>query len=505
MKLRSPKLPQTDGVQGSLRGKAASGVLFQRKAQRKAARKALPVRQAPSGEKTSLAVAVRESAAAHGRHAAAFAGVYLFTLLLYTRPNDLFPFLGSFPLVKIIAIGVTLIYLSTKLQAGERVTVWANEISMLFVIALLGLGFLPISASPADSFEVLTDPFLKTVVIFILMINLVDTRRRLLMLWKLVVVCGAWLGFGAIRSYARGEFTLQGLRIEGLVGGIFGNPNDLATALDILIPYAVVLAMMSKGAARLFYWFCAAAMIVGVLVTFSRGGFLGLVALGLVMLWKMGRGRRVKTLLAATLLGGLLLAALPSGYGSRITTIFNIEQDKTGSAQERRALMELAAQMAIRRPIVGIGMGNFHIYSIHEKEAHNAYLEIAAELGVLGLLAYLYVLLKPLMSLRRIEDETVRRGSKEEKEMYWLSVSLQAAFAAYMVCSFFASIQYLWYLYYTAAYAVALRQIHAAERAALTQKNSLPDSQALIAEPVIKQKCAGGVLWPSYRLRQGIG
>jgi len=32
-----------------------------------------------------------------------------------------------------------------------------------------------------------------------------------------------------------------------------------------------------------------------------------------------------------------------------------------------------------------------------------------------------------------------------------------------MVCSFFASIQYLWYLYYTAAYAVALRQIHAAE------------------------------------------
>ena len=124
---------------------------------------------------------------------------------------------------------------------------------------------------------------------------------------------------------------------------------------------------------------------------------------------------------------------------------------------------------------------------------------------MLGLLAYLYVLLKPLMSLRRIEDETVRRGSKEEKEMYWLSVSLQAEFAAYMVCSFFASIQYLWYLYYTAAYAVALRQIHAAERAALTQKNSLPDSQALIAEPVIKQKCAGGVLWPSYRLRQGIG
>lgn len=491
--MRSPNLPQ----QVSYSGQVSSGALFRR-------RVGGLDRNVPE-PKNEFSAGVRRVVATPGRHGAAFAGVYLFTLLLYARPNDLFPFLGSFPLVKIVAISITLIYIISKINAGERITLWATEIAMLFVIALLGVLFMPISASPKDSYDVLTDPYLKTVVIFVLMINLIDTRRRLLVLWKLVVICGAVLGFGAIKSYAKGEFTLQGLRIEGLVGGIFGNPNDLATALDLLLPFAIVLVMVSKGVARWIYLFCAAAMAIGVLVTFSRGGFLGLIALSGVLLWKLGRGRRFKTLLVTAVVCGLMFGVMPGGYANRITTIFNIEDDKTGSAQERRALMELAARMAIRRPIVGIGMGNFHIYSIHEKEAHNAYLEIAAELGVIGLLAYLYLIFKPLSSLAHLERETKKMQSKEEAEMYWLSACLQAAFVAYMVCSFFASIQYLWYLYYTAAYAVALRQIYAAEQAAKDKQLSLPNSQVLVAEPVQQTKRARGVLWPSYRLRQGIG
>ena len=244
---------------------------------------------------------------------------------------------------------------------------------------------------------------------------------------------------------------------------MFENPNDLATALDLLLPFAVALTLISKGLARLFYLVCTAVLAVGVLFTLSRGGFLGLIALSGVLLWKLGRSRRLKTILGGALIGGILLAAMPGGYGARITTIFNNEQDATGSAQQRRELLERAASVAISRPIVAVGMGNFHIYSIKEKAAHNAYLEIAAELGVMGLIDYLTLILAPLRPLYRIERQTRGMRSKSEREMYWLSVCIQAAFVAYMVCSFFASIEYLWYLYYTAAYAVALRQIHAAE------------------------------------------
>jgi putative inorganic carbon (hco3(-)) transporter len=401
--------------------------------------------------------------AARGKHWLAFAGVYLFTLMLYARPNDLVPALGSFPLVKIVAIGVLLIYIGSKITAGERLSVWTIEMTMLVVIAALGLLLTPIAASPKNSMDVITEVYLKTVIIFILMVNLVDTRQRIFSMWKLVVICGAALGVGAIRSYIKGEFTMKGLRIEGLVGGMFENPNDLATALDLLLPFAVALALISKGLARLFYLACAAVLAAGVLFTLSRGGFLGLIASGGVLLWKLGRSRRLKTTLGVALICGILLAVMPGGYGARIATIFNSEQDQTGSAQLRRELMQRAASIAISRPIVGVGMGNFHIYSIREKLAHNSYLEIAAELGVIGLIAYLILILAPLRSLYRIERQTMGMRSKSEREMYWLSVSLQAAFIGYMVCSFFSSIQYIWYLYYTAAYAVALRQIHAAE------------------------------------------
>jgi O-antigen ligase len=140
-------------------------------------------------------------------------------------------------------------------------------------------------------------------------------------------------------------------------------------------------------------------------------------------------------------------------------------------------------------------MGNFHIYSIREKEAHNAYLEIAAELGVMGLIAYLIVIFAPLRSLRRIERQTRGMRSKSEREMYWLSVSIQAAFIAYMVCSFFASIQYLWHLYYTAAYAVALRRIHAAEE----MGSSGPTDRAPKAATAPRATIARGSLWRSFR------
>jgi O-antigen ligase len=393
----------------------------------------------------------------------AFAGVYLFTLMLYARPNDLIPALGAFPLVKIVSISVLLIYIGSKISAGERLSVWTLEMTMLMVIAALGLLLMPTAASPKQSMDMLTDTYLKAVIIFILMVNLINARQRIFSMWKLVVVCGAALGVGAIKSYINGEFAMKGVRIEGLVGGMFENPNDLATALDLLLPFAVALTLISKGLARLFYLVCAAVLAVGVLFTLSRGGFLGLIASSGVLLWKLGRGRRLKITLGGALICGVLLAATPGGYGARILTIFNTDEDQTGSAQQRRELLERAASVAISRPIVGVGMGNFHIYSIHEKAAHNGYLEIAAELGVIGLIAYLILIFTPLRSLHRIELQTRGMRSKSEREMYWMSVCIQAAFIAYMVCSFFASIEYVWYLYYTAAYAVALRQIHAAE------------------------------------------
>ena len=108
-----------------------------------------------------------------------------------------------------MAISALLIYIGSKISAGGRFSVWTLEMTMLVVIAALGLLFMPIAVSPPHTMAVLTDVYLKTVIIFILMVNLIDTRQRIFSLWKLVVVCGAALGVGAIRSYMKGEFTMR--------------------------------------------------------------------------------------------------------------------------------------------------------------------------------------------------------------------------------------------------------------------------------------------------------
>ncbi len=417
-----------------------------------------------------------------GAHRIAFAGLYLFTLLLYIRPNEMFPeVLGTFPISRIIAAVAIVAYLASKPGSGEPLTILPIELKLLSVIAVLGVLFAPLAAAPMDSVDVLMDMFIKVIIIFVLMVNVITTRDRLLSMMNLVVVCGSIFAVLAIKSYLVGDFTIVekkdvgvvGLRITGAVGGFFGNPNDLATSLDLLLPLAVALALISDGLKRMLYFACAAVLTAGVIVTFSRGGFLGLLAMGGVLLWKAGRQNRASTALAFAVMFGVFVLALPSGYAGRITSMFNIGEDPTGSSQARRDLLDRSVSVAAHHPIVGIGIGNFHIYSIHEQVAHNSYLEIAAELGLAGLVAYLLLILAPLRSLRRIERETDVQdsslvvkdpGGTRRHESHCLSIAMQAALFAYIVCSFFGSIQYQWFLYYPVAYAIVLRRIHASEQ-----------------------------------------
>src|SRR5262249_54554275 len=156
------------------------------------------------------------------------------------------------------AIATILAYVASKISSGERLTVFPIELKMLTVIILLGIAFIPLAAAPKSSVEMLTDSFLKVAVVFVLMINLINTTERLYSMLKLVVISGFIISLGTIRGYLAGgmgaQFEAGTVRLEGLVGGIFGNPNDLATALDVLLPLAVVLALTSKGIARILYF-----------------------------------------------------------------------------------------------------------------------------------------------------------------------------------------------------------------------------------------------------------
>jgi O-antigen ligase len=432
-----------------------------------------------------------------GAHWLAYAGIYLFTLLLYSRAQELIPSLfGGLPIIKIIAIATCLSYIATKLNRGESLTVWTIEVKMVLVLVVLSVLLIPVAAAPRDSIEMLTREYLKVVVIFIMMVNLLDTRERLLSFLKLLTIGGAWVALGALRSYNAGEFgkTVGGFaRITSVGGGMFGNPNDIATALDLLLPLAVVLGLKQRGRARYAYFGCAAMLGVGVLITLSRGGFLGLLAVGIFLWWKLGHGWRVRSACAAFLIMAAFISVAPGNFGKRIATILNADADTTGSAQVRRELMKRATIVALAHP-VGIGLDNFHLYSISEAKAHNSYLEISAELGLLGLFAYLTLIFAPFGGLRRVERETFGATDEQARDSYYLSVGLQASLVAYIVCSFFLSIQYDWYLYYPVAFAAALRSIH--------ERESISRASEGAQDPIFASKPTPGLVWKSRQWPQ---
>ena len=129
----------------------------------------------------------------------------------------------------------------------------------------------------------------------------------------------------------------------------------------------------------------------------------------------------------------------------------------------------------IKPPLLGIGMGNFHIVSIHEQVSHNAYTQVGAELGVAAMIFYTLFVIAPLKRLRRIERETLaeHKGSRD----YYLAVCLQASVIGYVVSSFFGSVAYLWYIYYLVAYAFCFSRMYEARVAATGARGTAPETR----------------------------
>jgi len=435
-----------------------------------------------------------------GRHSLAFAGICLFTLLMYSRPHEILPgVFGWLPLPKIVAIISILIYVASKLGAGEFLIIWTLEMKMLALFWTLGLLLAPGAASPGDSFNVLFDPLIKILIVFAMQITLINTRSRYRATLGVMVFCHALYSINATYTFLTGgysEMTSFHARIGGW-GKYLNNPNDLACMIALLAPLSAIYALSQRGWKRWLFFAMIGLGAVAILFTYSRSGFLALIASSCLLIWKVTRGYRVKMLLPVAVLAAVLLTAAPGKYTTRLSTIFNPETDPTNSAQERQDHMIRAAEVAGSRPIFGVGMGNFHIYAIREMRAHNAFLETAAELGVVGLIVFLVMILAPFRSLRRIERETAADGAWPDRGKHVVSWCLQASFAAFVIYAFFGSIQYDSYLYTIVAFAVAFRRIHAAEVHAAGDLNGAesPVSNALARPP-------RGSFWRSREFRE---
>jgi uncharacterized membrane protein YwzB len=400
-------------------------------------------------------------------HGLTFVALFLYTAIAYFRPYELWPVLSwTIWLPYWMAIGMLAIFIPSQFVTEGSVTARPREINVALLLGLIAIISIPQAISPVMAWETFYTLFAKTIVVFIIMVNVLRTEKRLRWMVILGLIAGIAMSYSALTDYWAGRASPYGDRAAVAISNMFGEPNSLALHLVIMIPLAVAFFMSTPNVLKkLTYLAGIVVMIGGIFATSSRGGFLGLAAAGFVLAWKLGRRNRlaVTGLLIVVVLASMVLA--PGGYGLRIASIFDSSLDPVGSSSARQALLTRSIWVALTRPFLGVGIGNLRIVLIHDQVSHNAYTQVAGEMGLIAFALYVAFMVIPYRRLRLIERETLRE--EHHSRYYYLSVGLQASIVGYMVSSFFLSVAYEWYVYFLVAYAVSFRRLYVRDSMAI--------------------------------------
>jgi len=409
-----------------------------------------------------------------------YMGLLAFTAVLLLRPQDTIKALEPLHLAEVCAfvgIGPMLIHRFTHRLPIFRVT---PETLGVIALGLVILVTAPFSIWPGGVVEVFLD-YLKIGVVFVLMLNTLTTPRRLERITWLIVVCCGYVATRAVFDYARGVNLVEDGRVQGAIGGIFGNPNDLALNMVTFMPAALMIALTARQSAirRLLAAGIAALMLATIVFTKSRGGAVGLGAMLAAMIFL---GRRIRKGFAATAIGAVLLAVpfLPSSFWDRMSTILDEQQDKfhyTGSAEARRVLIEEGLHVFWEFPLTGVGAGQFANYNPpgrreRWRETHNALVQVAADTGIFGLLAFVFLIVRGALAAaatRRLLAKPRRArapdpvrlvmSDEDRQSLFAYTAAMTAGLVGWFACSLFASVAFSWTFYYLLALIVAAREL----------------------------------------------
>lgn len=394
-------------------------------------------------------------------HDLSFVGVVLFTIVLFYRPHELLESLGWMEAsASLIAIVTIVIFLPSQVLLEHRLTIWTTEVKCTLSLLVLALLTIPIAREPALAIDTLQNLFVKVVIIFIILTNTVRTQAKLSIMIMVLIGAGVLLSYQSIGLYQKGVFAVDDYRVSSK-SGLLSNPNDMALFLLLLIPIAIGLGCAAKNRTLRILWFLMSILMsLCVFLTYSRGGFLGFVTVIGILVWKLGHKRRLSSIFISFLLFFSIIVIAPGNYNKRLLSIFDADLDVTGSSSERSEALTRSLIVTMRNP-QGIGIGNSRLVGPNNRETHNAYTQVSAELGVLGIAAYLLLLISPLRKLFVLEQMT--RGNKDVRWTHFMSIGLQASIGGFLVTSFFASVAYTYYIYYPIAFAIVLRRTFTCE------------------------------------------
>jgi len=385
------------------------------------------------------------------------AGLCLFTALAFL---DQIPALGSaLTLTKLAGLVLAaswLTYVTTRDRGGPN---FASAHGTFLFVLVAFVAWTALSALWAENpgeVAVSVSRYLPNVLLFVIAFTAVTSRRRALAV--IVAFVGAATLSAVYGLISPAQFSEQ----EGFsrFGGSIGDPNEFAALVLVALVLALTLAAVARRAPALRAMALGSVVLctLAVFQSLSRGALVALAAALIVGIIVADRWRwAVVAVTVVVALSGLVYFTTFASPAARE----RITYSDGGSG--RTDIWTVGWRMVEAEPLHGIGAGNFQLSSVHyllrpgsiirvdfivdtPKVAHNIYLQVLAELGVVGLALFLgiigFSLTCAVRAARRFEADgdlrmaTVARG---------VLVGLVGLLAAY----FFVSEQYskqLWLL-----------------------------------------------------------
>jgi len=381
----------------------------------------------------------------------AFFWLTMFYLVYCARPGDLIPAVGVVPLAKITGSLATVALFLSIGKTSRQISDLPKE--AYYLVLMIILLFVSAVFSPVwkgGAINTVLD-FSKMLVAWLMTFLLVTSLRRLR---RIMFVQSASVAIISCVAIVKG-YSVP--RLEGVLGGVYSNPNDFSFAIVLSLPFCLIFLLLAKNGLRKMAWGVGILTMMAVLfLTASRGGFINLIISGTVLLWQLGvKGKRTYLIAGALLVSLVLFSVAGKDLKVRLNGMFSSgnsdEQDSAhASYEERRQLMIKAKDAILRYPLFGVGAGDFEVYSGVWHEVHMEYLQIAAEGGIPVLILYLLFFGRGFANLRalgqrHLDDETVLFVG-----------ALRSSLVGFVVGACFAPEAYQFFSYFTVCYTSVL-------------------------------------------------
>ena len=413
--------------------------------------------------------------------------VVLYAFISMGRLHELIPGLAGLPVGKIFLLLALWAAFSLDKERAPLVENSHIAIKRMIYFVILAVISLSFSVWKGASFEMLKGPILSMAILYFLVIKTTKSYSDVkLYFFSLLIIAGS-LAISTATLGATGRLSV----------GVTLDPNDLAMLLVTILPFSIIYFLKSTGTMRVAYGGLMVVVLLAIILTGSRGGFLGLVAVMGYLVFKRYPGANgekgkiyfFRKITLATVAISIFLALSPPEYMDRINSLFNLEDDYnvSNSKKGRLGIWASGIDIMMSRPY-GVGIGAFPAAQGMladdgaYKTAHNTLLLVGVELGFLGLLLFLSFYVLAIKSLSKIQSAS----TPERREMCMFSIALRASLLGFFVTSFFLSQAYSSLFYFLIALSVLLSLLYEKNEPSCNENSEVEDSPKNAGGGVLK-------------------